>query len=106
MGNYVTRQVQQKLQTGVVTPVRIFDDEEQRRSCRQASKELFEGLEEAALLLFEGENRAGSEIGEEGSEFREQFDEFRCGGTQGTGNIAWGTRREKGTKHIQQGSVG
>src|SRR5216684_3698241 len=85
--------------------MQILDDEKQRPSRRQASKELHEGLEEAAFLLFWLGCGTGQETWQKGGEFREQLDKFRSRGTQGSSDLVRGTRGEEGAQRIQQGCI-
>jgi hypothetical protein len=53
------RQVEEKFQAGIITPVQILDDEQQGLLCSLVQEEVSQGCKEAAFLLFRVERRQG-----------------------------------------------
>src|SRR6266851_2232063 len=104
-GKNALRQVEQAFQARVVTPMHIFDDQEQRLMRRQACKEECEGLEEPAFLLFRVEIEARLQVRQERDKFGKQFDEFWGGRTQEDSNIIRATRGAESAQHIEERSI-
>ena len=52
MSSTVPRQVVQKFQAGVVAPMQILNNQQHRLFCSKSCKELRQGSEDAAFLLF------------------------------------------------------
>jgi hypothetical protein len=71
------RQSQQRIEAGVVAPVQILDDYEQRPTRCPVAEELHERLGEPAPLLLRIEGRQGRKIGEQHLVLGHQADELR-----------------------------
>ena len=76
LGGDVARQVKEKFEAGIIAPMQILDDDEQRMMSGKADEELGEGVEQAAFLWLGLERGCGDEAGQECSQFREEFDKL------------------------------
>jgi len=75
MGAQVTKEVEQTLQAGVVTPVKVLDRQDQRRPVRKVEEEPSQSLEEPAFLVLRTKAgsilfRRGKYVGKEPGEHR------------------------------------
>ena len=76
------RQRQEQIQAGLIAPVQVFNDQDERLAHGEAGEDLHQRLDAAALLLLGVRRRIGRRVGQTirqmSGEFRQQSDEH-CG---------------------------
>src|SRR5258707_4331214 len=102
----IAAQVEEKLKTGVVTPMQVFDGEYQGALFGLAEQEGGQGHKEAALLLFWLQGWRRRHVRQEDGEIGQNFDEFRRKKHKQWERCFTGSGDEQGTQQIEQWSKG
>lgn len=97
---------EQDLETGVVAPVEVFDDQEERSPRREAFAEGDQGLDEASLFLGGVRGRCRRQTGQQRDEFRHELREFGRGGAEGLPHLVRPVRPEVAAQQVLERGVG
>ncbi len=102
----LARKVEQIFEARVVTPVHIFDDEEQRMQTGRLSQEVREGLEKTPFILLwiAGRHQPDRQLRDEHCKFGEQVGEIVGGGTELGCTIFGRLAGDDGPEHVKERS--
>ncbi|OLD44325.1 MAG: hypothetical protein AUI63_06700 [Gemmatimonadetes bacterium 13_1_40CM_2_60_3] len=101
-----TRQIMEKFQTGIVTPMQVFQHDEERRGVGLTGEDLGQAGKEAALLLFGIQWRQWWNGFEGGKEFRQQRNESGSERTQRSCDARPGIGCQQRAQEVEQRAIG